>query len=81
MVIYLFFFLLFRTGEAVTLLSLLQGSAQLLTDVLTTFESSTPATAEQRLTEVVYALSDVGVHVLSPLQAKEILKQRIYTTL
>ncbi len=70
-----------RTSEAVTLLSLPQGSAQLLKEMLAaSLEISTQATAEQSLVEAVEALGEVGVHDLSPLQAKEVLRQRIYAS-
>lgn len=59
-----------------SLLSLLPGSAQLLKEVLS---ASTQSMAEQDLVEAVRALGEVGVHVLSPQQAKQILQLRIYS--
>lgn len=68
--------LLCRTNEAVTLLSLLPGSAHLLDGVLSTCTDT--ALAMSNMMEAVKALSDVGVQSLTPAQARHILKQRIH---
>ena len=65
-----------RVREAVSLLSLLQGSAQLLKDILSVAANSRD---EQNMVEAVKALGEVNVHTLSPAQAVQILNQRIYT--
>ena len=64
-----------RVREAVSLLSLLQGSAQLLKDILGVAASSRD---EQNMVEAVKALGEMSVHTLSPAQAVQILNQRIY---
>lgn len=67
----------FRSREGVTLLSLLPGSAKLLDDILS---STNLASDEVNFGDAVKALSDVGVHSLSPLQAREVLKHKISIT-
>lgn len=62
------------------LLSLLRGSAHLLTDVLDAATCSTQAMTEHNLIEAVRVLSEMNIHSISPLQASQILKQRIYAT-
>lgn len=59
------------------MLSLLQGSAQLLSDVLSS--AAVNSSPEQRMMDGVRALGDIGVHTLSPAQATQILQQRIYS--
>ena len=67
-----------RTSEAVILLSLLQGSAQLLMDILSTAEDSSQAMTEQSVIDCIKALEDMNIHTISPLLARQVLKQRIY---
>ena len=56
------------------LLSLLEGTAHLLADVLGPKSMGN----EEALISAVKALNDMGIHCLSPQQARHILKQRIY---
>ena len=64
-----------RTCEAVLLLSLSQGSAQLLMSVL---NSTKERLTEQNMADSVKALDEMKVHTLSPSQAYQILRRRIY---
>ena len=68
----------YRVQEAVSLLSLLHGSAQLLIDVLR--NAGSELTEEQALAAANTTLSDMSIHTLSPQLAIQILKRRIYST-
>ena len=70
-----------RCREAVSLLSLSQGSASLLAEVLSDAspEKGGGVVSEHAETAAVAALNDVRVHALSPQQARHVLLQRLYT--